>query len=129
MGALAIIQPHLQAGRVKLIAVTNRERAPNLPDLPTVAIGVAVVLGGVAFVRYENAREDPALSPALFRVPAFTAACIAMCFSNLALYATLLALPALLVDSSSTRSRGQSGARRCSERPRSAAATGQELGA
>ena len=74
----------------------------GLPDLPTVAIGVAVVLGGIAFVRYENAREDPALSPALFRVPAFTAACVAMCFSNLALYATLLALPALLVDSSST---------------------------
>lgn len=74
----------------------------GLPDLATIAIGVAVVLGGFAFVRYENAREDPALSPALFRVPAFTAACVAMCFSNLALYATLLALPALLVDSSST---------------------------
>ena len=37
VGALAIIQPHVQAGRVKLIAVTNRERAPNLPELPTVA--------------------------------------------------------------------------------------------
>jgi tripartite-type tricarboxylate transporter receptor subunit TctC len=37
VGALAIIQPHVQSGRAKLIAVTNKERAPNLPDLPTVA--------------------------------------------------------------------------------------------
>jgi tripartite-type tricarboxylate transporter receptor subunit TctC len=37
IGALAIIQPHAQAGRVKLIAVTNAERAPNYPDTPTVA--------------------------------------------------------------------------------------------
>jgi tripartite-type tricarboxylate transporter receptor subunit TctC len=37
IGALAIVQPHVQAGRVKLIAVTNAERAPNYPDTPTVA--------------------------------------------------------------------------------------------
>jgi tripartite-type tricarboxylate transporter receptor subunit TctC len=37
VGALAIVQPHVQAGRVKLIAITNAERAPTLPDLPTVA--------------------------------------------------------------------------------------------
>jgi tripartite-type tricarboxylate transporter receptor subunit TctC len=37
VGALAILQPHMQAGRIKLIAVTNKERAPNLPDIPTVA--------------------------------------------------------------------------------------------
>jgi tripartite-type tricarboxylate transporter receptor subunit TctC len=37
VGALAIIQPHVQSGRAKLLAVTNKERAPNLPDLPTVA--------------------------------------------------------------------------------------------
>ena len=72
------------------------------PDPATITLLIALALGTVAFVRYENAREDPALSPALFRVPAFSAACGAMCFSNLALYATLLALPALLVDSSST---------------------------
>src|SRR5262245_33602964 len=36
VGALAIIQPHIQAGRVKLIAVTNKERAPTLPDMPTI---------------------------------------------------------------------------------------------
>jgi tripartite-type tricarboxylate transporter receptor subunit TctC len=37
IGALAIEQPHIQAGRVKLVAVTNGARAPMLPDVPTVA--------------------------------------------------------------------------------------------
>jgi tripartite-type tricarboxylate transporter receptor subunit TctC len=37
IGALAIAQPHIQAGRVKLIAITNAERAPNYADTPTVA--------------------------------------------------------------------------------------------
>jgi len=36
VAALAIARPHVQAGRVKLIAVTNRERASFLPDVPTV---------------------------------------------------------------------------------------------
>jgi tripartite-type tricarboxylate transporter receptor subunit TctC len=37
VGALAIEQPHMQAGRVKLIAITNNERAPTYPDMPTIA--------------------------------------------------------------------------------------------
>jgi tripartite-type tricarboxylate transporter receptor subunit TctC len=37
VGALAILQPHMQAGRAKLIAVTNAQRAPTWPDMPTVA--------------------------------------------------------------------------------------------
>jgi tripartite-type tricarboxylate transporter receptor subunit TctC len=37
VGALAIVQPHIQAGRVKLIAITNSQRAPNYPDMPTIA--------------------------------------------------------------------------------------------
>jgi tripartite-type tricarboxylate transporter receptor subunit TctC len=37
VGALAIVQPHIQAGRAKLIAITNTNRAPNYPDTPTVA--------------------------------------------------------------------------------------------
>lgn len=37
VGALAIVQPHMQAGRVKLIAITNEVRAPNYPNTPTVA--------------------------------------------------------------------------------------------
>ncbi|HUC47780.1 MAG TPA: tripartite tricarboxylate transporter substrate binding protein [Xanthobacteraceae bacterium] len=35
--AFAIVRPQLQTGKIKLLAVTNSERAPNLPDLPTVA--------------------------------------------------------------------------------------------
>ncbi len=73
----------------------------GVPDAPTLAIAVAVVFGAVVFVRYESAREDPAFPPSLFRVRAFTAANGAMCFSNLALYATVLALPVLLADASS----------------------------
>ena len=34
--AYAIARPQLQAGKVKLLAVTNSTRAPELPDLPTV---------------------------------------------------------------------------------------------
>ena len=34
--AYAIVRPQLQAGKLKLLAVTNSTRAPDLPDLPTV---------------------------------------------------------------------------------------------
>jgi tripartite-type tricarboxylate transporter receptor subunit TctC len=37
VSALAIVRPQLQAGKVKLIAVTNSVRAPNEPDIPTAA--------------------------------------------------------------------------------------------
>jgi len=37
IGALAIEQPHLLSGRAKLIAITNTERAPAAPGVPTVA--------------------------------------------------------------------------------------------
>lgn len=37
LAALAIVRPHLQAGRVKVLAITNRERAPDAPALPTVS--------------------------------------------------------------------------------------------
>lgn len=37
IGALAIIGPQVQAGRVKLLGMTNIERAPLYPDVPTVA--------------------------------------------------------------------------------------------
>jgi tripartite-type tricarboxylate transporter receptor subunit TctC len=35
--ALAIVRPQLQAGKIKLLAVTNSVRAPTEPNLPTVA--------------------------------------------------------------------------------------------
>ncbi len=35
--ALAIVQPELAAGKIKLLAVTNTSRAPAEPNLPTVA--------------------------------------------------------------------------------------------
>ncbi len=73
----------------------------GIPDAATLTLGAAVIAGAVVFVRYENAREDPAFPPALFRVRAFTAANGAMCFSNLALYATILAIPVLLADAAS----------------------------
>ena len=34
--ALAIVRPQLEAGKIKLLAVTNTVRAPSEPDLPTV---------------------------------------------------------------------------------------------
>ena len=35
MPAYAIVRPQVEAGRVKVLAVTNRERAPAIPDIPT----------------------------------------------------------------------------------------------
>ncbi len=35
--SLAIVQPHMQSGRVKILAVTSRVRAPTAPDVPTVS--------------------------------------------------------------------------------------------
>jgi tripartite-type tricarboxylate transporter receptor subunit TctC len=34
--SLAIVTPLMQAGKVKVLAVTGRQRAPNAPDVPTV---------------------------------------------------------------------------------------------
>jgi tripartite-type tricarboxylate transporter receptor subunit TctC len=36
-GALAIVRPHLQSGKIKVLAVTNTTRTPAYPDIPTVA--------------------------------------------------------------------------------------------
>ena len=36
MSSLAIVRPHMQAGRLKVLAVTSRARAPIAPDVPTV---------------------------------------------------------------------------------------------
>ena len=37
MPAYAIVRPQVEAGAVKVLAVTNRERAPALPNVPTAA--------------------------------------------------------------------------------------------
>jgi tripartite-type tricarboxylate transporter receptor subunit TctC len=37
IAALAIMQPQVQAGKVKLLAITNRVRASSAPDVPTAA--------------------------------------------------------------------------------------------
>ena len=35
--SLAVAQPHMQGGRVRVLAVTSRQRAPSAPDVPTAA--------------------------------------------------------------------------------------------
>jgi tripartite-type tricarboxylate transporter receptor subunit TctC len=37
MSSFTIVQPLMQAGRIKVLAVTSRQRAPNAPDVPTMA--------------------------------------------------------------------------------------------
>jgi MFS family permease len=74
----------------------------GIPDAPTVVLGIVVIAGAVVFVRYENARDDPAFPPGLFRLRAFSAANGAMCFNSLALYGTILGIPVLLADAEST---------------------------
>jgi tripartite-type tricarboxylate transporter receptor subunit TctC len=39
MTSLAVVQPQMQAGRVKVLAVTGRRRAPTVPEIPTVVEG------------------------------------------------------------------------------------------
>jgi tripartite-type tricarboxylate transporter receptor subunit TctC len=39
MASYAILQPQAQAGRIKVIAVNGRERAPILPEIPTASEG------------------------------------------------------------------------------------------
>src|SRR5256886_2255457 len=69
-------------------------------DPVTVAIGVAVLPGAIALLRYESRQLDPALPPSLFRIRAFAAACATVAFQNLAMYGTLLALPVALAGAS-----------------------------
>jgi len=58
--AYAIARPQLQAGKVKLLAVTNSERAPELPDLPTVTEAGAPDLALDGLVGFFAPKEMPA---------------------------------------------------------------------
>lgn len=71
-------------------------------DLETGVLGAGLVAGWVLFVRYEAGLADPALPPRLFRIRAFTAANVAIGAANFSLYATLLAIPALLASDPAT---------------------------
>ncbi|HEY6957786.1 MAG TPA: MFS transporter [Candidatus Limnocylindria bacterium] len=71
-------------------------------DATTGVLALAVTVGWVVFLRYESGLADPALPPRLFKIRAFTAANVAMGGANLSLYATLLAIPALLASDPAT---------------------------
>jgi len=71
-------------------------------DIALIAGALAVIAATVLFVRYESGLADPALPPALFTVREFTAANVAIAASNMTLYATLLAIPALLANDPAT---------------------------
>jgi EmrB/QacA subfamily drug resistance transporter len=58
--------------------------------------GLAVILMGLLFYYYELRHPDPLLQPRLFRHRSFSAGCVVIAFSNLAMYNTLLAMPILL---------------------------------
>jgi len=51
VAAYAIMRPQIQSGKVKVIAITNSERAPTLPDIPTAkeagyaALGIDGLIG------------------------------------------------------------------------------------
>jgi tripartite-type tricarboxylate transporter receptor subunit TctC len=51
VAAFAIMRPQVQAGKVKVIAITNSERAPTIPDVPTAkeaghpALGIDGLIG------------------------------------------------------------------------------------
>jgi Major Facilitator Superfamily len=70
----------------------------DVPGWTVPAAAAALVLLVVAFVRYELRQNDPILEPRFLRVTPFAAATASVGLSNLALYATLLAVPVLLAD-------------------------------
>jgi EmrB/QacA subfamily drug resistance transporter len=60
--------------------------------------GIALVIASfVAFVAQERRHAEPILRPEFFRVRTFSAACVSIALSNLAMYSILLALPELLI--------------------------------
>ena len=64
---------------------------------PALVVGALVVIvAAILFTRYESGIADPALPPRLFLIREFTAANAAIAAANMTLYATLLAIPALL---------------------------------
>jgi tripartite-type tricarboxylate transporter receptor subunit TctC len=58
--ALAIVRPQLQAGKIKLLAVTNSVRAPTEPDVPTVDEAGYPVLTLDGLVGYFGLPDMPA---------------------------------------------------------------------
>jgi tripartite-type tricarboxylate transporter receptor subunit TctC len=59
VGALAIMRPFVQAGKVKVLAVTNRERAATMPDVPTVKEAGYPELGFDGLVGLFGRRDMP----------------------------------------------------------------------
>ena len=59
VAALAIVRPQLQAGRIKLLAITNHERAPDAPELPTVTEAGYPALGFDGLVGLFGPRQMP----------------------------------------------------------------------
>ena len=60
VAAFAIMRPQVQAGKVKIIAVTNNERAPTLPDVPTAREAGHPALAIDGLVGLFGPREMPA---------------------------------------------------------------------
>jgi tripartite-type tricarboxylate transporter receptor subunit TctC len=59
MSSLALVQPHLQSGKVKLLAVTSRQPAAMLPGIPTVAAAGFPALELEGLVGLFGPREMP----------------------------------------------------------------------
>jgi len=60
MASLALLQPHLQSGKVKLLAVTSGERVSLLPDVPSVVEAGYPVLEYEGLVGLFGPRDMPA---------------------------------------------------------------------
>ena len=69
MASFAIVQPQMQAGRIRLIAVNNKTRAPAAPDIPTARES------GYSSLEVEGAPVDVAeFMPLVLMNPKITAA-------------------------------------------------------
>jgi EmrB/QacA subfamily drug resistance transporter len=97
--ATADVRGAVALGVLLALAAWTLTEAGRSAPVVTATLLLAVALGAVLFVRYESQHEDPALPPALFRIPAFTASNLTIALSNLALYGTFLAVPVILASS------------------------------
>ncbi len=60
IGALAIVRPHLEAGKVRMIAVTGKARAPAYPNVPTTTEAGYPQLATEGLVGLFSTKELPA---------------------------------------------------------------------
>ncbi len=86
----------LTLGLVSLVLALTVWRLPDVPLALAPALGLFVVVSGLALTRHARRYPNPVLNFALLRAHGFTPAVATVLLSNLAMYTLLLSLPLFL---------------------------------